>query len=314
MPIIGTDVEAAAAKLRRGELVAFATETVYGLGADAQSPPAMAKLYALKGRPANHPVIVHLPDFAQATKWAAEIPPAAENLAAAFMPGPLTLLLPATPHAVLTTGGGDTVALRVPSHPLAQRLLAAFGGGIAAPSANRFGRLSPTAAAHVVDEFAATDDLYVLEGGQSTVGLESAIVACLHGTVSILRPGVLSAEKIAEVAGQSLLLPPSDLRAPGRLPRHYAPHTPLLLSAHCPQLPDKMIAAFSRHCPPGVAGNFWRCAPANAADYAHCLYATVRELDELQADFLWVELPPSSWHAVRDRLSRMAPQKQVSGL
>jgi L-threonylcarbamoyladenylate synthase len=308
MPVIGTKIETGAAQLCAGKLVAFATETVYGLGADAQNPEAVERLYALKKRPRNHPVIIHLADFSAASLWAAEIPQVAKKLAAAFMPGPLTLLLPAGPAAAHTTGGGKTVALRVPAHPQAQQLLAVFGGGVAAPSANRFGRLSPTTAAHVREEFSTVEDLYILDGGSCTVGIESTIVSCLNERLSIMRPGMLSADDITTAANGELLPPSGFLRVPGGLPCHYAPNTPLLLAPDVAwqRPPAKTIAALSRHRPDAVPKPLWRQATDNIDDYAHRLYALLRELDAMQADIIWVESPPPQWTAVTDRLKRAA--------
>ena len=194
------ELDAAVQALRDGELVAFPTETVYGLGAHAGHPVALRRVFELKGRPLSHPLIVHLDSVRYLSRWAREIPPPAEKLAAAFWPGPLTMVLPRAFNVhPLVTGGQDSIAVRVPSHPMAQQLLTAFGGGIAAPSANRYGRLSPTRAEHVREEFG--DELrLVLDGGDSKIGLESTIVACLDGGVRLLRPGcAASSEKCSPV-------------------------------------------------------------------------------------------------------------------
>lgn len=199
------DIAAAAARLRAGELVALPTETVHGLGADAMNPAAVRRIFEAKGRPADHPLIVHLPDAEQMTQWARDIPREAIALAQAFWPGPLTLILKREDDVPLeVTGGQDTVGLRVPGHPLALKLLRAFGGGVAAPSANRFGRISPTTAQHVRDEFHDTlgDALTVLDGGPCEVGIESTILDLSGEAPRILRPGAISAEQIAAVIGR----------------------------------------------------------------------------------------------------------------
>jgi L-threonylcarbamoyladenylate synthase len=232
------DIEHAAALLDAGELVAFPTETVYGLGGDAASPEAVARIYAAKGRPANHPVIVHLPPGGDPQYWAAEWPEAAQKLVDAFWPGPLTLIVKR--HARIAdavSGGQDSVGLRCPSHPVAQKLLTAFSarrgghGGVAAPSANRFGHVSPTTAQHVRDEFGAT--VHVLDGGACDVGIESTILDLSRGFPALLRPGHVSPHDIARVLGEAPRLPDgSDATAPrasGTLKAHYAPRTPLAL-------------------------------------------------------------------------------------
>ncbi|HKY00574.1 MAG TPA: L-threonylcarbamoyladenylate synthase, partial [Steroidobacteraceae bacterium] len=221
------EIEEAVALLNAGELVAFPTETVYGLGADASNPAAVARIFAAKGRPTTHPLIVHLSGFAAARDWASELPGAAARLAEAFWPGPLTLVLPKSARvSAAVTGGQSSVALRAPAHPVARALLAAFGRGIAAPSANRYGRISPTRAADVREEL-GTSVALVLDGGDCEVGLESTIVACLGGRVTLLRPGSVSRSQIADVVGQ-VDDPAADApRAPGRDRAHYAPGTPL---------------------------------------------------------------------------------------
>ena len=297
MPTVGNDIEEAARRLRGGKIVAFATETVYGLGAKADNPRAVAAMYALKGRPRNHPAIVHLADFSQAEEWA-EVPECGRRLAAAFMPGALTLLLPAR-----ATGIGKTVAVRVPAHPQARCLLAK-SGSVMAPSANRFGRLSPTTAAHVSSEF-PNSDIYILDGGDCPVGVESVIVGCLDGNLSVLRPGVITAEQIAAVAGRALSPPPAVV-APGCLPRHYAPQKPLFLQSAAQLLAIKNAAVLSQRQPPAVA--HWRQAAAQPQQYARQLYRLLRELDATTADSIVVETPPttSDWAAVNDRLRRAA--------
>lgn len=323
---IEATVREAAAILRRGGLVAFPTETVYGLGADAENPAAVARVFAVKGRPANHPVIVHIGRAEQLEHWAADIPPLAWRLAQRFWPGPLTLILKRharVPDAV--TGGQDTVGLRVPDHPVALALLAAFGGGIAAPSANRFGRLSPTTTAHVRAELGEAVD-HILDGGPCRVGIESTILDLSGGRPRRLRPGAITAAALEAVLGQPLAVVPGDApRVPGALPSHYAPQTPLVLIP-----PDDLQAEVTRRLkkgervavlarvaatPPQVewlSGFFgecvWQVMPADPGAYARELYARLRALDALRADHLLIEVPPheTAWQAVRDRLARAA--------
>ena len=294
--------------LRAGGLVAFPTETVYGLGADASNREAMARLYAAKGRPADHPVIVHFADAESAFAWAREVPDAARALAAKYWPGPLTMVLKRSPKAMdFVTGGQDSVGLRVPSHPVAQALLRAFGGGIAAPSANLFGNVSATTAQHVREELGDQVDL-VLEGGPSEVGIESTIVDLSGGRVALLRPGRISARDLAafDVQGASAASP----RHSGGLDRHYAPRTPAVLVP--PHALDAEIAkrgatvavlAFSR---PDERVDYWIRLPREPEAYARGLYAALRELDGAGCETILVEAPPETdeWTAVRDRLRR----------
>ena len=312
------DIDKAVAILRRGGLVAFPTETVYGLGADAGNPEALRKLYAAKGRPLGHPVIVHLAEVSQLTQWARELPPAAATLAAKFWPGPLTLILRRAPGVSdAVTGGQDTVGLRIPSHPVAYELLAKFGGGIAAPSANRFGRVSATTAQHVKQEFG--DDIdYVIEGGPSAIGIESTIVAVTGARPVLLRPGHISARAIEQAAGVPLAAPDSGSpRAPGTLAAHYAPQTPLqvleadLLLELAASLArqGKRVAVLARGTlQPLLPGLTWIAAPPDAPAYAHELYARLRALDAAGCDAILVEKLPlqPEWAAVNDRLSRAA--------
>lgn len=312
------DIERAAAVLRAGGLVAFPTETVYGLGADASNPQAVRKIFEAKGRPVTHPVIVHLADAAQVANWTRDIPPAAQKLAKKFWPGPLTLILRRAPGVSdLVTGGQETVAVRVPSHPVARRLLSRFGGGIAAPSANRHGRVSATAAAHVRLEFGAAVDC-VLDGGESQVGIESAIVDLSGGTPALLRPGSITAAEIEAVLGAQLAASAADApRAPGTLAAHYAPRTPLLLAENDLTLElaaslirqGKRVAVLALSArQPLLRGVEWIAAPRDAAGYAHALYASLRRLDETGCDAILVEKPPQApaWTAINDRLTRAA--------
>ncbi|MFS0756716.1 L-threonylcarbamoyladenylate synthase [Noviherbaspirillum sp. 1P10PC] len=318
----------AAGALEAGRLVAFPTETVYGLGADAENPAAIAAIYAAKGRPSNHPVIVHLAPGADIGRWAREIPDAAHKLIAAFWPGPLTLILKRAAHVPAAVAGGqDSVGLRCPSHPVAQALLKAFRhgeGGLAAPSANRFGHVSPTTAQHVQDEFGAGPDsplAMVLDGGASQVGIESTIVDLSrmdsHGP-ALLRPGQISAEQIAAVIGQWPGLGGADApRVSGALASHYAPRTPVVLveGAALPALLDGMKAAGKRAAliltEPGTAATPAGSAivlPAEPDGYAQGLYAALRSMDNVGADVILVQRPPQdiAWLGINDRLRRAA--------
>ncbi len=305
---MNAEVRRAAGILRGGGLVAFPTETVYGLGADASNAAAVARLYAAKGRPADHPVIVHFASAEKAFSFSREIPQAARALAQRFWPGPLTLILKRSEHAKdFVTGGQDSVGLRVPSHPVAQALLAEFGGGVAAPSANRFGHVSPTTAAHVREDLGAKVAL-VLEGGPSEVGIESTIVDLSSGEALLLRPGAISQRELQEIV--TIKESQSVLRHSGGLARHYAPRTPARLVSTFEL--DKQIAAlkervavlaFSR---PDERVDYWLRMPRDAAAYAQRLYAALRELDSAGCEQILVEAPPegADWAAVRDRLRK----------
>jgi L-threonylcarbamoyladenylate synthase len=307
--------------LEAGQLVAFPTETVYGLGADAENPEAVARIFAAKGRPSNHPVIVHVVDGADVGYWAAEVPEAAQKLIDAFWPGPLTIILKRAAHIPAAVAGGqDSLGLRCPSHPVAQALLSRFRrgrGGIAAPSANKFGQVSPTTAEHVRDEFEGT--VYVLEGDGVDIGIESSIVDLSRidevGPV-LLRPGAITAAMMADVLGTMPLAPDAAApRASGTLKAHYAPRTPLTLASP-DQLPRYLAAL------PGDGRLAWvgatqvsndpRCvfvpAPATPDAYAQALYGLLRKLDKEGFSRLVFEPVPDAhdWDGVRDRLGRAA--------
>lgn len=311
--------------LRAGALVAFPTETVYGLGADASNPLAVAAIFRAKGRPADHPVIVHVQGSAALRQWAREVPEAARRLAARFWPGPLTLILPRAPGVPdAVTGGQDTVGLRCPAHPVAQALLSAFGGGIAAPSANRFGRVSPTTAQHVLDEFGSAVPL-ILDGGPCAVGVESTIVDLSRGRAVLLRPGGVTAAQLAEVLGEAPLPPDAAApRASGGLEAHYQPSavvelvrpeslddalTALVAAKHC-------VAVWSRVLPGVVPSAAWRwqAAPADAEGYARALYASLRAMDDGACDRILIAEPPDepAWAAVRDRLRRASAPRRAA--
>jgi L-threonylcarbamoyladenylate synthase len=306
---VNPEVRRAAEILRAGGLVAFPTETVYGLGADASSETAVARLYAVKGRPADHPVIIHLDSLERALAWARDVPKEARVLAEKFWPGPLTLILKRSEKAKdFVTGGQPSVGIRVPSHPIAQELLKAFGGGIAAPSANRFGRVSPTAAAHVREDLGKDVDL-VLEGGPSEVGIESTIVDLSGGEAVLLRPGRISRSELEKVVSLREKTASSP-RHSGGLERHYAPRTPArLVATHAldkeiAKLGDRVaVLAFSR---PDERVDFWLRMPREPHAYEQKLYAALRELDGAGCEQILVEAPPAApgWEAVRDRLQR----------
>jgi L-threonylcarbamoyladenylate synthase len=308
---MSAEIRKAAEVLRAGGLVAFPTETVYGLGADASSAKAVSRLYAVKRRPSDHPVIVHFASAAQAFRWASRVPESAKKLAAKFWPGPLTLILKRSSLAKdFVTGGQDTAGLRVPAHPVAQKLLKEFGGAIAAPSANRFGLVSPTTATHVREDLGKDVDV-VLEGGPSEVGIESTILDLSGPAPVLLRPGHISKEELTEILDSTILEEaPASPRHAGGLERHYAPRTPArLVPAHgldkaITELKARVaVLAFSR---PDERVDYWLRMPREPQAYAQRLYAALRELDTAGCECILVEAPPESpqWAAVRDRLKR----------
>ena len=324
-------IQAAARKLEEGELVAFPTETVYGLGADAENPDAVAKIYTAKGRPSNHPVIVHLAPDADVRYWSDAIPAEAVKLIDAFWPGPLTLILKRAAHIPdAVSGGQDSIGLRCPSHPVAQALLRTFKagkGGVAAPSANKFGHVSPTTAQHVRDEFGSGADsplACILDGGQSDVGIESTILdlsrLATHGPV-LLRPGHISVTQIAQVIGTSPRTPDAAApRASGTLEAHYAPATPVALinSDGLSATVDQLVSsgrrvAVIRHSAAPMANAIAQLGlPFTPDGYAHDLYAALRAMDTVGADIILVETLPadSFWQGVNDRLRRAAHDSQ----
>lgn len=326
-------IELAAQRLLAGDLVAFPTETVYGLGADAQNPDAVARIYAAKGRPSNHPIIVHVAPGADLNYWASSIPTPARQLIDAFWPGPLTLILPRAPHAgAAVSGGQDSIGLRCPSHPVAQALLRAFaagkpGGhaGVAAPSANKFGHVSPTLAEHVAGEFPdeVAQGMIVLDGGPAHVGIESTIVDLSRlgqgvGPV-LLRPGHVTPAQIQAVLGVPLGLPDAAApRASGTLKAHYAPRTPLELVSQAALLAaiggqgrpagPVAVVAFGPAPAGADARVAWRQVPDDPVRYAQALYAMLRELDAGGYARILVQAPPAddAWRAVNDRIGRAA--------
>lgn len=320
-------IRAASDLLRAGDIVGMPTETVYGLAADALNPDAVKKIFAAKGRPADHPLIVHLPAADHLPRWAASIPKDALALARAFWPGPLTLILKrASDVPDEVTGGQDTVGLRVPSHPVALALLQVFDSGIAAPSANRFGRISPTTAGHVQEELGDKVAM-VLDGGACEVGIESTILDFSRDAPEILRPGAITPDDIARVIGRRPLVrgeaSPATAtaqaapRVSGALAAHYAPRTPvrLLASVRLCEEAAMLAAEGSRVAVlthsvanPHDSRLIWQAMPADAAAYAHELYASLRALDTLDADFILIEALPEApaWRAIADRLQRAA--------
>lgn len=311
------DVETAASLLRAGALVAIPTETVYGLGADAEQPAAVARIFAAKGRPSSHPLIVHLPSAdALDEGWAAEVPPAARRLADVLWPGPLTLILRRGPRALdAVTGGLSTVGLRVPAHPLARALLERFGGGIAAPSANRFGSVSPTTAEHVHRDLGDRIDA-VLDGGPCEIGIESTIVDVSTGVPRILRPGAITREMLEEILGAPVLAAGEDApRAPGMLASHYAPRAKVHAVAG-DELEARARALVAQHgriallapreltiAMPGLEVIE---VPADPAERARTLYASLRAIDERGLEHAIVVLPEERGLgvAIADRLKK----------
>ena len=326
MPILdGADpaaVATAADRLVAGGLVAFATETVYGLGARADDDAAVAGIFTAKGRPADHPLIVHVSSIDDARHFGDLSSPTVQRLLDRFWPGPLTVIVPRQPGVgAAAAGGQSSVGLRMPSHPVARALLAAASArgvrGVAAPSANRFGRVSPTRASHVADELGA--DLMVLDGGPCDLGIESAIVDCSRALPALLRPGTLDRSAIETVLGSGLQAAGGDApRASGTLESHYAPKARLrlmdagllrtaldvLAGGQAPQ----GLAVYSRTVLQTPRGVSLRVMPDRAADVAHELFAVLRDFDAGGARLIWVETPPPdpAWDGVRDRLSRAA--------
>lgn len=319
---------AAAQALRAGELVGLPTETVYGLGADASSDTAVAKIFAAKGRPSDHPLIVHVADASGVDHYAREVPPFARQLMQAFWPGPLTLILPRRPEVGMAAAGGqDSIGLRCPSHPLAHALLQAARElgvrGVAAPSANKFGRVSPTTAAHVQEEFG--DSLLVLDGGACDVGIESTIIDCTRGAPVLLRPGRITREQVQAACGLRLLgkeeLEAPAPRASGTLESHYAPRARVrLMEGRMLQTAldvlgkdfdggQATIAVYARSILRVPSARvLYRRMPDDAAAAAQQLFAVLRDFDAQGVQLIWVEEPPSSsdWEGVRDRLTRAA--------
>jgi len=311
------ELERAASLLRAGKLVAFPTETVYGLGADAGNAAALADIFRAKGRPADHPVIVHLPSCEALPRWASEVPDSARRLSDMFWPGPLTLVLrraQGVPDAI--TGGQNSVGLRVPGNATALALLRTFGGALAAPSANRFGHVSPTTADHVAQEF-GDEIAAVVDGGPCSVGVESTIVDLTGARPRLLRPGMIRADALEAELGEPLerVGDHDGPRASGRLASHYAPRARLELVstaalddrlAACTGAGESVAVLARRASSDADSGTFWIEMPRHPVQFARALYAELRRADEHRPDRILVELPPESpgWDAISDRLGR----------
>ncbi len=318
-----TTIERATTLLRQGKLVAFPTETVYGLGADASNPEAVLQIFNVKGRPTHHPLIVHIGNANQLKFWAQKIPEDAKKLASAFWPGPLTLILNKKAHVPFAvTGGQNTIGLRVPDHPVALALLNKFEGGIAAPSANIYSRISPTQASHVEEELGDNVDM-ILDGGACRFGVESTIIDLTDPTPKLLRPGHISIAEIEAVLGIELIVvtpnfnerKPSENRASGMMPTHYAPTTPAALCEH-----DKLEAILNnlrnqnkrigllsyQFNPPENRFMHMLCMPEQAESYAQILYACLRDLDSRNLDIILIEQTPETeaWRAINDRIRK----------
>jgi len=321
-PVRAAEIDEAVAALRAGDVIGLPTETVYGLAGDARNETALKRIFATKGRPADHPLIVHLADAAEIDQWADSIPESAKRLAAAFWPGPMTLIVKRRADVPdLVTGGQDTVGLRVPSHPWAQAVLRAFGGGLAAPSANRFGHVSPTSAQHVRDEFGEAVSI-VLDGGPCAVGIESTIIDVSQGTPRILRPGRISAAEVQHVIDGLAETEPTVREVPrvsGSLASHYAPRTSTELVSR-QQLISRYRELTAREesiraltigpLPSGIDG---LALPADPEGHARHLYAALRLLDAEGADSILIEAPPDTpeWLAIRDRVQRAAAARDL---
>ncbi len=316
VPADAASVRQAAALLRDGEVVALPTETVYGLAADATNATAVERIFAIKGRPADHPLIVHLLDADALDAWAIEIPEEARVLAGAGWPGPLTIVLRRAPSVLdVVTGGLDTVALRVPAHPVARAVLVEFGGAFAAPSANRFGRVSPTTAAAVADDLG--DEVgFILDGGACRVGVESTIVDCSGDTTVVLRPGGVTVERISELLDRPVAIG-GTTRAPGTLPAHYAPDARVVIAddreaatvaaAHLAE--GRTVALLASTVPMGLSDRVAVLEPPETdEEYARVLYDRLRTADHHGIEVV-VAVPPNPVGiglAVRDRLERAA--------
>lgn len=322
---VDSSIFAAADILRRGGLVAFPTETVYGLGANALDAAAVARIFEAKGRPANNPIIVHIADAGQVTQVASLWPAIAATLAVRFWPGPLTLVLPKHPNVPdIVTAGGPTVAVRIPAHPIARALLNAVQLPLAAPSANRSGDLSPTTAEHVKSALGGRIDM-ILDGGPCPGGIESTVLDVTSDPPRLLRPGLITIEQIERVIGPILRFAPGDpdqpLASPGMLPRHYAPRTPLEIAADDGRSrvlelvrQGTRVAWLTRDTAPFAGESGREMLPREPAGYAAELYAALHRLDALALDRIIVSRPPEGddWLAIRDRLHRASEPRTQS--
>ena len=336
---LSTDIKLAVQLLRSGKLVAIPTETVYGLAADASNPEAVKKIFKAKNRPSDHPIIVHIADDSQLSQWAIDIPPIAYQLTKAFWPGPLTLILQKAPHVPdIVTGGQDTIGLRCPSHPIAQSVLYEFKGGLAAPSANHFGHISPTKAEHVLEELGDKIDL-ILDGGTCDVGIESTILDLTQKQPRLLRPGMINHKAIEKIIGMPVKLNSSISstqkqaipRVSGSLPSHYAPTTPTLLMSSeqlktfinkISNLDEKIekkhsIGVLARQSiETNIAQkNFlnWIVLSDHSNIFATELYEKMRYLDQLNLDFIVIEDVPNKpeWLGIKDRIKRASSTKNL---
>lgn len=313
------NIKKAALILQEGGLVAFPTETVYGLGADAANPAAVARIFTVKERPYTHPLIVHVSTIAEVDQWARDISPAARMVMQACWPGPLTLILKKQPNVLdSVTGGQDTIGLRIPKHPIAQQLLHAFGGGIAAPSANKFTHISPTTAAAVQSELGGEIEC-ILDGGSCEVGLESTILDLSADEPVILRPGMMTEKTLTALLGRPVSKQKKEIRAPGMHHLHYAPTTRAQLVKRSelaeylhslPQFPVAcmVVGQFVEKVPLGVK---IINMPDEAKAYAHDLYHTLRSLDDLGLQQIIIEMVPAGleWEAIRDRLKKATAER-----
>jgi L-threonylcarbamoyladenylate synthase len=301
-------IQQAVQLLKEGELVAFPTETVYGLGGDAANPSAVQKIFEIKNRPADHPVIVHIYEACQLAYWVKSIPAAAQALMAHFWPGPLTLIFEAEETvSPLITGNQPTIGIRMPSHPVARELLKNFGGALAAPSANRFGKVSPTKAVHVQEELGDKISL-VLDGGDCNLGIESTIIDVTCTPPRLLRPGPLNIIQVKNIAATEVVYNAENIpRVSGNLLSHYAPATPLyLIKLLKPSVFQKNSGVIAFHSKPKGFEGIWIKMLLDPISYAHALYAALRKLDAQNLNAIYVEIPPEeiAWEAVRDRLNR----------
>ncbi len=302
---ITTDVGAALDVIRSGGLVAIPTETVYGLAADASSEAAVRRIFTAKGRPADHPLIVHVARVEQLAEWAAEIPPSAAVLASVCWPGPLTVLVPRAAHILdVVTGGRTSVGIRVPAHPMTTELLERFGGGLAAPSANRFGKVSPTTAEHVMRDLGDIDggvDL-ILDGGPCPIGIESTIVDCTVDPVQVLRPGGIPTEQVQRLLAGAVAPTSGPSRAPGMLDSHYAPRCPVFLADSVAEA--RLLASLREN--PLVIDDV-----DDLVTYAQRLYERLRRADDDGCSMVVAVLPPAMGlgHAIRDRLFKAAADR-----
>ncbi|MCX7553062.1 L-threonylcarbamoyladenylate synthase [Marinicella sp. S1101] len=308
-----TDMVAAANMLNKGGVVAVPTETVYGLAANAADEDALSKIFEAKGRPANHPLIVHIADASHLTHWARDIPPQAYQLAEAFWPGPLTLLLNKQPHiSSIITGGLDTIGLRNPAHPVMLELLHLTQLAVAAPSANPYKKLSPTTADQVFETLAGKIDA-VLDGGPCEVGIESTILDLSSEQPTVLRPGPITASQIANVLGTPVAVPENhDVAVPGNVEAHYQPSKPMLLLS-TEQLKDQLanrsdgtVCVYYSAELKDLMTDEDEVMSADKVAYAQSLYHTLYQMDQSAAQCIWLELPPSTdeWRDVHDRLNR----------